>query len=113
MKAHASQPVTYIRLTNGYQVSVDATDGPASSMLEDGQVVTLGREDRDFAITAADLKDAGGIPFEPVRGDQIRLTRNGKTYTYRVELGDTQAAWDWTDSSQTRRKVRTKLVAEA
>jgi hypothetical protein len=107
MKRFAAQSVVYSDGTN--QVTVEASIGPSELLLGDGQVVQLSYQHRDFTITAADLV-LNATQVVPARGHTITTTIQGVTHVYAVMLEGNGDVWTWSDSSQIRRKIHTKLV---
>lgn len=80
----------------------------ARTGVEAGAAVVWG--DRDYLIPVADLA-AGGVPFEPDRGDRIAHTRAGVTVTFEVMTPDTgEPEKRYSDAARTVWRVHTKEV---
>lgn len=102
-------PVTYCR--NAASVDVAATIGKTVFEVSREYGVFEKYISRDYII-AVEALILEGEPILPVRGDQIRETRDGKTYVYEVMAPGNEPCWRWSDSYRRSLRIHTKQVGE-
>jgi hypothetical protein len=108
VKALAGESVTYERA--GDTVAVVAVPGNTRVELDDGESFTIQTTVRDFLFDAVDLV-IDSVTIEPARGDRVVQTEGATVYTFEVsELGG--AAFEYTDSTQSRCRVHTTLIGK-
>lgn len=106
---HGATEVTYRR--GAEEAQVRATIGRTLLKLDDGYGgVRMVWTDRDYLIRAADLV-LGGIPAQPLRGDQIRETVGAQTLVYEVLAPGDEPPWRWADPHRQMLRIHTKQIA--
>lgn len=102
-------PVRYCRDTMAAEVA--ATIGKTVFEIARDYGIFEKVESRDYIIAAGELL-LSGEPILPVRGDQIRQMRDGKTYLYEVLAPGNEPCWRWSDSYRRSLRIHTKQVGE-
>lgn len=109
LAANASQSVIYRR--GGAEATVRATVGQKLLRLQDlDGGIRMEWTDLDLCIPAADLV-VNGVPIEPERGDEVRVTRaDGVVETFEVHAFGNEPPWRWSDPHRSMARVHLKLV---
>ena len=102
---HLSRRVVYSRGDDSVEVA--ATIGRTVFEIDDGSGAVVQWESRDFLIAAVDLVLAGEV-VEPLPGDRIRETQDGKVYVYEVMAPGKEPCWRYSDPYRRTLRVHTK-----
>ena len=106
-RTYLSRRVVYSRGDDSVEVA--ATVGRTVFEIDDGSGAVVQWESRDFLIAAVDLVLAGEI-VEPLPGDRIGETQDGKVYVYEVLAPGKEPCWRWSDPYGRTLRVHTKQV---
>jgi len=104
---HATSTVQYVR--GSQAAEVPATVGKTTFELDDGYGVLVRHESRDFLVLVADLI-LGDVVTLPERGDRIRETQGGTTFTYEVTAPGKEPCWRYSDPYRNTLRIHTKQI---
>jgi hypothetical protein len=106
-RLHFAQPVVYRR--GAQTLEVLATIGRTLFEHPKEYGIVERTETRDYLITTAELVMGGNVVL-PQRGDQIRETKDAKTFLYEVMAPGKEPVWRYSDPYRRTLRIHTKLV---
>lgn len=106
-RLHFAQPVVYRR--GAQALDVLATIGRTLFELQNQHGIVERIEARDYLITTPELV-LNGTAVLPQRGDQIRETKETKTFVYEVMAPGKEPVWRYSDPYRRTLRIHTKLV---
>lgn len=105
--AEMASPAVYRRV-NGQTVTINVTPARTDWQEENTSGVVTARRSHDF-ITLTESLAIAGVKFEPATGDEVIVSRAGRTYTYRVIPGSGVPCFEYTSEQRYSVRIRTLL----
>ena len=106
-KSDLARTATYVR--GGQSVEIAATVGKTTFPVDNGTVVPLSFETRDYIVSAADLA-LGGERTLPERGDRVRDEIGDVVHVYEVMAPGRENHYRLSGPEQNILRIHTKLV---